>query len=152
MHLAEGGGAVRLPLKQAEALSKLSEETIDVIVESCSRFTSPLSHVFLSATGKAVMNADESSVLSFRRAPFLWQANAVWAEGDDIVHIGWSQESWTAMKPFFADGLTYLNFVEDEGEQRVRAAFGEEKYRRLSAVKRHVDPTNVFHLNQNIKP
>jgi hypothetical protein len=46
----------------------------------------------------------------------------------------------------------YLNFIGDEGEERVRSAFDPETYRRLVALKDKYDPTNVFCLNQNIKP
>jgi FAD/FMN-containing dehydrogenase len=46
----------------------------------------------------------------------------------------------------------YLNFIGDEGEHRVRSAFGEEKYQRLAAIKAQYDPDNVFRGNQNIKP
>ena len=52
----------------------------------------------------------------------------------------------------YATGGVYLNFIGDEGEDRVRAAFGDEKYRRLAAIKGEWDPGNVFKGNQNIKP
>ena len=48
-------------------------------------------------------------------------------------------------------GGVYLNFVGDEGEDRVRAAFGDA-YDRLAAVKEQYDPENMFHGNQNIRP
>ena len=46
----------------------------------------------------------------------------------------------------------YLNFIEDEGEERIRTAFDPETYSRLVALKDKGDPTNMFCLNQNIKP
>jgi len=46
----------------------------------------------------------------------------------------------------------YVNFLGDEGDERVRAAYGVEKYSRLAELKRRYDPTNFFHLNQNIEP
>jgi FAD/FMN-containing dehydrogenase len=46
----------------------------------------------------------------------------------------------------------YVNFLMDEGQDRVRAAYGPEKYERLVAVKRRYDPDNFFRLNQNIQP
>lgn len=46
----------------------------------------------------------------------------------------------------------YLNFVGDEGHDRIRASFGEDTYRRLAALKARLDPTNRFALNHNIEP
>ena len=52
----------------------------------------------------------------------------------------------------YATGGVYLNFIGDEGEDRVRAAYGKEKYTRLALIKGEWDPTNVFRGNQNIEP
>ena len=52
----------------------------------------------------------------------------------------------------YANGGVYLNFIGDEGEDRVRAAYGDEKYQRLAAIKGEWDPDNIFKGNQNIKP
>ena len=46
----------------------------------------------------------------------------------------------------------YVNFLGDEGEERVRSAYGEAKYRQLAEVKATYDPDNIFRLNQNIRP
>ena len=46
----------------------------------------------------------------------------------------------------------YVNFLMDEGEERIREAYGPEKWGRLKALKRRYDPQNRFHLNQNIRP
>ena len=56
-----------------------------------------------------------------------------------------------AVKPF-TTGRAYLNFLGDQGEGRVRAAFGPQAYARLQALKDRYDPQNLFRLNQNIKP
>ena len=48
--------------------------------------------------------------------------------------------------------MAYVNFLSDEGPERVRAAYGPEKFARLQAVKDAYDPHNVFALNQNIPP
>jgi FAD/FMN-containing dehydrogenase len=55
------------------------------------------------------------------------------------------------MKPF-ATGRVYVNFIGDEGEERVVASFGREGYRRLQAVKARYDPDNLFRPAQNVKP
>ena len=49
-------------------------------------------------------------------------------------------------------GGAYINFLSAEGEERVRAAYGEAKFARLQALKDEYDPTNLFHRNQNIPP
>ena len=69
--------------------------------------------------------------------------------GDE--HVRWARESYAALEPF-ATGRTYVNFLADEGQARVRAAYGEERYARLVALKRAHDPDNVLRLNQNIDP
>ena len=59
---------------------------------------------------------------------------------------------WEALRPFSSGGA-YVNYqMGDEGEDRLRAAYGPEKYERLVALKNKYDPTNLFRLNQNISP
>jgi FAD/FMN-containing dehydrogenase len=55
------------------------------------------------------------------------------------------------MHPLSTGGV-YVNFLGEEGEGRVRAAYGSDKYSRLRALKRKYDPANLFRLNQNIPP
>jgi FAD/FMN-containing dehydrogenase len=62
----------------------------------------------------------------------------------------WTKEYWDAVHPFSAGGA-YVNFMMDEGEDRVKATY-RDNYGRLSAIKRQYDPGNLFHSNQNIRP
>ena len=62
----------------------------------------------------------------------------------------WAKNYWDALHPYSAGGA-YLNFIMDEGEDRVRASY-RENYERLVSIKNKYDPTNLFRLNQNIKP
>jgi FAD/FMN-containing dehydrogenase len=55
------------------------------------------------------------------------------------------------MRPFSTGG-SYVNFLGDEGAERVRAAYTPSGYARLAAIKRTYDPTNFFRVNQNIPP
>ena len=62
----------------------------------------------------------------------------------------WAKEYWTALHPSSAGGA-YVNFLMEEGDDRVRTAY-HDNYPRLARVKATYDPENVFHVNQNIKP
>jgi FAD/FMN-containing dehydrogenase len=64
--------------------------------------------------------------------------------------IQWAKDYWMALHPFSA-GAAYLNFIMEEGEERVRRAYGEN-YTRLAQIKAAYDPQNLFHVNQNIRP
>lgn len=76
---------------------------------------------------------------------------AIWDDpADDEVNIRWARDFWTAIQPYSTAGV-YANNLGDEGDDRVRPAFGDH-YRRLAEIKRKYDPTNLFRLNQNIMP
>ena len=86
--------------------------------------------------------------------------DAVWAQvivgidpdpANKDALIQWARSYWDEMEPFSMAGA-YVNFLMgDEGEQRVRATYGES-YDRLASIKAKYDPTNFFRVNQNINP
>jgi FAD/FMN-containing dehydrogenase len=87
-----------------------------------------------------------------RQPPFAYYGISQWEAGDDAdAHIGWARDLGEAMKPYSTNRIA-LNFVMDEGNERVQAAFGPEKYARLAALKDEYDPGNLFSRNQNIRP
>jgi len=114
---------------------------------------SPLSQVNMLPWGGAVARVtDADTPMTRRDAAWVFHPFAVWASpDDDDANIGWARRSSADMRAF-ATGGVYLNFIGDEGADRVRAAYGEKNYARLTAVKAAYDPANVFHRNQNIKP
>ena len=63
---------------------------------------------------------------------------------------GWARDYWDELHPESAGGA-YINFMMDEGQDRIRASY-RGNYARLAQVKRRYDPDNVFHVNQNIRP
>jgi FAD/FMN-containing dehydrogenase len=76
----------------------------------------------------------------------MWQDPA-----DSEKNIDWARRCYRTAEPFLKAGV-YVNYLgNDEGEARVRAAYGVN-YERLKAIKNKYDPTNFFRLNQNIKP
>ena len=66
-------------------------------------------------------------------------------------HRNWCRESWAALRQY-SEGGSYVNHLTEEGDARVREAYGEETWQRLTAVKDAYDPTNLFRMNQNIPP
>jgi FAD/FMN-containing dehydrogenase len=64
--------------------------------------------------------------------------------------ITWTKDYWSALHPHSAGGA-YVNFMMDEGQDRVKATY-RDNYNRLLDLKKKYDPANLFHVNQNIKP
>ena len=69
---------------------------------------------------------------------------------EDEKNIRWVRKLWSAMQPFSSGA--YVNYETDGEAEQVKAAYSPEKYERLVALKNKYDPTNLFRLNQNIKP
>jgi FAD/FMN-containing dehydrogenase len=135
-------------------LPPLQDAAIDTLVEQAQRITSPRSYVIVFQLGGALARVGENdTAFGQRDAAHDVNINAVWLPGDPTrdEHVRWTRECYAALEPF-ATGRTYVNFLADEGQQRVRAAYGEQRYARLVALKRAHDPDNVFRLNQNIDP
>jgi FAD/FMN-containing dehydrogenase len=138
----------------AEYLHVVTDEAIDVIHAHSLRTPSPgPAQSFVVPWGGAVARvSEEQTPMTQRDATWVVHPFALWDDpADDEAVIGWARRFRDDLR-HFASGGVYLNFIGDEGEDRVRAAYGEEKYQRLAAIKRRYDPDNVFRGNQNIKP
>jgi FAD/FMN-containing dehydrogenase len=91
------------------------------------------------------------TAFSYREAT--WSAVFVGVDPDPANNeriISWTKEYWDAVHPYSGGGA-YLNFMMDEGQERVKAAY-RDNYERLVTVKNKYDPTNLFRVNQNIRP
>jgi len=135
-------------------LPALTDAAIETLVEHASVQTSPKSYCIVFQLGGALGRVDEGeTAFSQRGAAYNVNINAVWTDDDPEAerHIAWARDFFDAMQPH-AGGRVYVNFLGDEGQDRVRAAYGERNYDRLARLKRVYDPTNVFRLNQNIQP
>jgi FAD/FMN-containing dehydrogenase len=137
----------------ADFLAELPDEAIDTLARFHLTKPSPLAQVILVPGGGAIARVpNDAMAFGQREAPFNLHILTMWPEAEmDDACIAWTRELGAAMKPF-TTGRVYLNFIGDEGAERVVAAFGEETYSKLQALKDRYDPENVFHLNQNIKP
>jgi FAD/FMN-containing dehydrogenase len=140
--------------EKSEYLSTLTPDFIDTLVEYGEQVLSPYSFVGLFQLGGAVGRvAEQDTAYTHRDAAFSLVISAAWQDpGETAENVEWVRSFWAAVKPFAAGGA-YVNFMsEDEGRDRVVAAYGHDKYQRLVALKNEYDPMNVFRFNQNIVP
>ncbi|HEX9035850.1 MAG TPA: FAD-binding oxidoreductase [Ktedonobacterales bacterium] len=145
--------AGRLNYWKSEFVTGYSDAAIETLVAFSARAPSPYSKTLCAQMQGAIARVDgHASAYSHRQAPFLININAMWTDpAESEAQIAWARDFWAAMQPFSAGGV-YVNFLSNEGEERVKAAYGEVAYARLAAVKRAYDPDNVFRVNQNIAP
>ncbi|HEX2772162.1 MAG TPA: FAD-binding oxidoreductase [Micromonosporaceae bacterium] len=138
---------------KAEYLTGIPDAALDILAEHLHEITSALSDFKFAALGGAAGRVPpDATAFAHRTAPFILNINSRWAlPGDPEPHVAWTRRLWEAMQPFSAGGV-YVNFMGDEGSDRVRAAYGEPTYRRLVTLKNTYDPDNAFRLNQNIPP
>ena len=135
-------------------LPPLTDDAIDTLVAHASAVTSPKSYCIVFQLGGALARVGEDeTAFSQRDAAHNVNINAVWTEEDPDAerHIAWARDFFDAMQPH-AGGRVYVNFLGEEGGDRVRQAYGARSYERLVELKRAYDPTNFFRLNQNIAP
>lgn len=133
-------------------LADLSDPTIDALVHSANNASSPSSVIVLARNGGAVDDvSDDATPIGGRSAPWFYHCYGIWTDTDDPQHIAWVKDTAAALRPWTEAGMA-LNFFTEVDEDRVRSAFGDEKFRRLVALKDRYDPGNVFHCNQNVRP
>jgi len=139
---------------KSDFFAETGDRLIDTMVEHAERITSPHSAVLFMHMGGAPARLDpELNAVGFRNAQYVLNVQAAWENPqEDRRHIAWARDYWTATRPL-STGAAYINFMtEDEGDARVRAAYGDRLYARLAAVKAKFDPGNLFHGAQNIPP
>jgi hypothetical protein len=133
-------------------VAELSDELIDITVERSLRIESPLTAFPIWQMGGAVSRvSDDETAFNGRTAGFTYNIGACTAtsEGFDEERE-WVRGFWSAIEPWHQG--VYVNFLGDEGADRVRQSYGPEKYGRLQALKQKYDPDNFFRINQNISP
>lgn len=133
---------------------ELTDGCISTLLDHAWKARSKMSYTIIFHLGGAAAGvSDDKMAYSGRTARHAININAAWA-ADDLegsADIEWTREMWLALHPFSTGGV-YMNFLGNEGQERVRAAYGTAKYRRLAALKQKYDPTNFFRMNQNIRP
>jgi FAD/FMN-containing dehydrogenase len=135
-------------------LNSLDDRTIDALIPQAVHPPTPFILNVLWHFGGAMsrVGADETAFMG-RGAPFLFSVDAIWDDRADTEKVLAYSRKYLADMESYSPGGLYVNFagLGEEGEQLVRAAYGSH-YDRLVALKNKYDPTNLFRLNQNIKP
>jgi hypothetical protein len=142
------GNAWRSPFLRA-----LDDAAIATIVEHAARMPTDISQVLLTNMGGAVRRVpDEVTAFPHRRAPFYLEVIGKWEPGSDAgPATAWADAFDTAIRPW-STGYTYVNFLDVADGRPVGAAYDPATLARLAAVKRRLDPDNVFRVNHNVAP
>lgn len=137
---------------RADFVNELSDEAIALHCKHAALMPTPQSTMHLYPIDGAVHDvAPGATAFNYRSSG--WASVIVGVDPDPANKAkitGWTKGYFDALHPYSAGGA-YVNFMMDEGQERVQATYGEN-YRRLAEVKRKYDPGNLFQVNQNIRP
>jgi hypothetical protein len=133
-------------------IKHLSDEAIEVMIRFVAETPSPTSGVSLQQMhGAANRVPFAETAFPHRDEHYDFMILSQWSDpADSARNIQWIRGFFEAMQPFLERGV-YVNDLGEEGEDRVKEAYGSN-YERLAALKNKYDPTNFFRLNQNIRP
>jgi len=133
-------------------VAELTDRVIDITADHALRMSSPQTTFPIFQQGGAVARvAEDETAFNGRRAGHSINVAAITETADGFdEEREWARSLWSALEPHQTS--VYVNFLMDEGEDRIRKAYGAKKYDRLKTLKRRYDPDNFFHLNQNIPP
>ncbi len=145
----------RLYYNKSSNICDLSDEAIETLVEYARVMPTSLSSIYFQRLHGAASRVPESdTAFPHRHEHYVFGVHPATENPADTEKMKrWAQECWQAMQPF-VEPAVYVNALEDyleEGDQRIREAY-EPNYERLVALKTKYDPSNFFHLNQNIPP
>ena len=133
-------------------LTDLSDDYIDVVEEFAQKFPSPQCEIFMPHLEGAPSRITETATaFAHRKPPFNMNIHTRWENAtDDERCLAWCRALHKAAEPY-AKGM-YVNFLSDMDEAQAKQAYTPDVWNRLTVVKKKWDPTNLFRMNQNIKP
>ena len=133
-------------------IDAIDQRAAETIVEHLQSSTAPMRVAQLRVLGGAMARVPvEATAFAHRRRRILVTVAALYERPDEVaLHEAWVSTFASALRQ--EDPGVYVNFLGDEGEARVREAYPGPTWDRLAAIKARYDPTNLFRLNQNIKP
>jgi FAD/FMN-containing dehydrogenase len=126
----------------------LSDAAIEIIMSDVEAGFDPYGLVQIRGLGGAFARVPNDATAFAHRDKSIFLA--VINLGSDDENRQWATSLWSELKPFTSG--VYVNFLDDEGEDRVHEAYPAATYARLADIKLRYDPHNLFNLNQNIKP
>jgi FAD/FMN-containing dehydrogenase len=131
-------------------VGELSDDIIDITAEHSMQISSPLTTYPIWQMGGAVSRVgNDETAFNGRSSGFTYNIGASTETSAGFQEERqWVRDFWSALQPWHRG--VYVNFLGDEGAERVRQAYGSNKYERLQVLKRKYDPENFFRLNQNI--
>jgi FAD/FMN-containing dehydrogenase len=132
---------------------ELSDNAIDAMLVAMEHSSSPYSIVQLRGLGGAYARVDNNATaFAHRDRKFFVAVIAIWLDPAEeaAFHEGWTSSLWETLRPE-GHGV-YVNFLENEGEQRIREAYPARTFERLQTIKSAYDPKNLFRFNQNVLP
>jgi hypothetical protein len=135
-------------------LTELSDAAIDTAVEFYDRAPSPMTIVVFEHNGHGAMErvGAGDTAFGYRNWPYNFLVTSIWTDpADTEANVRWTRELCEAMQPFLADAV-YVNYLGDEGEDRVQQSYPPATFERLVALKAKYDAANLFRMNQNINP
>jgi FAD/FMN-containing dehydrogenase len=134
-------------------VKELPNALLETLAARAGTAPSPRTQVALMPMGGAIAEVPEdATAFPLRNAGFIVQMDSTWENAaDDEENIAWTRDLHAAVAPHAIE-RAYVNFIGDEGTERITSAYGPEKYARLAALKKRYDPTNLFRMNQNIAP
>lgn len=137
---------------KADFVNELSEEAIALHVQHGTQMPTPLSTMHLyPIDGVASRVGKKETAWNYRSATWAMVIAGIDPDPANNELISkWARDYWEALHPYSAGGA-YVNFMMEEGEDRVKATYGDH-YEKLAAIKAKYDPGNLFRVNQNIKP
>jgi hypothetical protein len=131
---------------------ELSDEMLSHLVRFTVELPTPLSIVhFYSIDGAVNRVGPQDTAFAYRDVHWSMVIAGVDPDPANAERITqWARDFWRALHPYSAGGA-YVNFMMEEGSERIRATF-HDNYPRLVEIKTRYDPTNLFRVNQNIAP
>ena len=138
---------------KSEYLPRLEPDLLGAAIRHAQAIVSPHSAIILFPLDGALNRLPENhSAVGNRDTAWVLNVTASWEKAeDDKTNIEWARAAWRDMRGFSTGG-TYVNFLtEEEGDERIRAAYGKN-YERLVEIKSKWDPGNLFCMNKNIRP